>query len=243
MRSNNETTKYSIGRRGALSLLMIIAICLAAFALSACEAEESGSAADPGEEHEIQDGAAKKYVDLLTSDKSEYYMTIESEQKTAGSDDVFRDVQTIAQDGAKKFVSSDANQSLQYNLDGYFYYYDIRNKQYYKMKETGNVDEITDAYAPRNGYKKTEEKKFDDKKCQCDIFEKETTEEGMVMVNRTEYYVDEEGELVGVVSEQRNKDSDRLAGRLVMTVTDFKSKVPEGTFDLPDGYTEIKSGQ
>ena len=243
MRLNNDKTKYSRGRRGALALLMILAICLAAFALSACEAEESGSAADPAEEHEVQDGAAKKYVDLLTSDKSEYYMTIESEQKTPDSDDVFRDVQTIAQDGSKKFVASDASQSLQYNLDGYFYYYDIQNKQYYKMKETGNVDEITDAYAPRNGYKKTVEKKFDGEKCQCDIFEKETTEEGIALLNITEYYVDEEGQLVGVVSEQRNKDSDRLASRLVMTVTDFKTKVPEGTFDLPDGYTEIKSGQ
>ena len=100
MKLNKEKTKNINGKRGALSLLMILAICLAGIALSACEAEESGSAADPGEEHQVQDGVAKKYVDLLTSDKSEYYMTIESEQKTAGSDDVFRDVQTIAQDGS-----------------------------------------------------------------------------------------------------------------------------------------------
>ena len=57
----------------------------------------------------------------------------------------------------------------------------------------------------------------------------------------TEYYVDKEGNLVGVMSVQKNADRNmEEVSKVKMKVEKFTTKIPEGTFDLPKGYEEVK---
>ena len=218
----------------ALIILMIGAVC----GCGEDDADKGGSS-DGGSSD--TKGVASKYADILSDDNATYYLNVESYEETGDSRDVFNDVQTIAQKGSKKkYVSSESQNTQQYYLDGKLYYYDGNNMTYYVMNQGPQADDVNKAYAPNEGYKKTKKKEFDGEKLECDIYENEVTEEGTVLINRTEYFVDGSGDLKGVVSTQLNKSSLSMVSKVTMKVRDFKTKIPEGTFTRPEGYTKVK---
>lgn len=213
-----------------LIISMMILIC-------AC-GEDGGGSEEGGSDTK---GVAAKYADVLSDENATYYLNVESSEETSDSDDVFTDVQTIAQEGSKKkYVSSKAQNTKQYYLDGKLYYYDGNTMTYYAMEQGPQSDDVSKAYAPNEGYKRTKVKEFDGEKLKCDIYENEVTEEGTALINRTEYYVSDKGDLKGVVSTQINKGSKDMVSKVTMKVLDFKTKVPEGTFTRPEGYTKVK---
>lgn len=227
---NKSTRVYKSGR---LAKVVICALALAlALAMAGC-----GSDSDSGDKEKAsgdsveKKGVAGKYVKLLTDENSTYYMEIKSDN----------DEQTLAQDKGKKYMTSRLNGTSQYVLGDKLYYCIDKDKTYFVTPQNNDAGEITDSYAPNSGYKETVEKKFYGEKCKCDIYEKETEEEGTNLVNVTEYYVDKDGNLVGVVSIQKNADRNmEEVSKVKMKVEKFTTKIPEGTFDLPEDYEEVK---
>jgi len=232
MRRVRKTEKKNYKRILALCIVIMTAAVIAA-GCGGGDDEESSS--------QEKERAADKYAKVLTDKDGTYYLKVESGEETSDSADIFKDTQIMAQEGSdKKYVSSEANNSKQYYMDGKLYYYDGNAMTYYVMDQGTNGDNTNDAYAPAEDYKKTKEKDFDGQQMECDIYENETTEEGVELINRTEYYVDDKGDLKGIISEQLNKSSMKLVSRVTMKVQEFETKIPEGIFTRPDGYEEIK---
>lgn len=229
-----------VRKTGKKNYIRILALCVVIMA-AAILAAGCGSGDDEESSSQEKERAADKYAKVLTDKEGTYYLKVESGEETSDSADIFKDTQVMAQEGSdKKYVSSEANKSKQYYMDGKLYYYDGNAMTYYVMDQGAKGDDTNDAYAPAESYKKTKEKKYDRQQMECDIYENETTEEGIELINRTEYYVDDKGDLRGIISEQLNKSSMKLVSRVTMDVLEFEEKIPEGTFTRPDGYEEIK---
>ena len=241
MSIDNKQKKKTKCRKFAKTAVTVLCALLLVLAMTGCGEENTDKDKASGANGE-ESGAAKKYVDLLTSEDSTYYMEISTESKTEeGEKNIVEDYQVLAQDKGKKFMSSELNGTKQYVKDGKLYYCLDNTMTYYVTPQNDSQSEVTDAYAPNSGYKKTVDKEFGGEKCKCDIYEKETTEEGTSLVNVTEYYVDKEGNLVGVMSVQKNADRNmEEVSKVKMKVEKFTTKIPEGTFDLPKGYEEVK---
>ena len=239
-----------------LSIALGVILCVGLFAgislsLSGCGSEEgaqesaqSSASAESGtsaaqEDEDAGQGAAYKYVKLLASSDSTYYMKASVVTTITAENETTKDIVESAQTKDKQMISSESNSYIQYYLSGKQYYYDTLTMKYYELGTAGAAGKVDQAYAPVTGYKETKDAEFGGTACKCDVYENEAVYDGTKVMTTMEYYV-AGGELVGIVSTQTYRADKRTISKVTMTIEKFTTDIPEGTFDPPSGFEKAQ---
>lgn len=203
---------------------------------SGTERMEGGAFSEAGDGAE---GAAYEFVRLLAGSDTEYYMKAEVVTEIPGENGATKDIVESAQAKDRQMISSESNSYIQYYLSGRQYYYDTLTMKYYELGAAGRTGAVDQAFAPVTGYKETKDAEFGGRECKCDVYENETVYDGTKVLMIMEYYV-ADGKLAGIVSKQRYRADEKLISKVTMTIKEFTTDIPEGTFDPPSGFEKVE---
>lgn len=212
-------------------IIMALLICILVFMTAACGVEDKP--------------VAEKYYKLMDQKEGTYYMETDvSEQFLDDPTDnqIMTSIAAEAIDGDKSIYLQGQETFTERQLTTGDKQYVI-NDQEKTYAVTKKADEQVE---DKQEYVKSGDTTLNGKNCSYDQYQSEYTMEGQdgseeTHLFITRYLVDDNGELIGLRFYNQLKEGDKPFYRRTDVVTKFEEgKVPEGIFDLPQGYKKVE---